>query len=180
MRRPAESLEFSSFKMRRWRRTDIRRAESVIEQDRDHLAPWLAFLGGNDAGAVRGMIGDAIRDWDTDRSYRYAITSGKYLVGSCGIMRGNDPGGVEIGYWLHRNWTGRGIATTAVGHLIDVARQLDGIHYIEIRHDAANHRSEAIPRRLGFEEVSRTPAAVHQLRQAPGEEGIVVTWRSRF
>ncbi|MFH8369823.1 GNAT family N-acetyltransferase [Streptomyces sp. NPDC018031] len=52
---------------------------------------------------------------------------------------------------------------------------LPGIDRIEIRHDAANRASAAIPRRLGFTEVGRVRVSAQPL--APGEVGIDVTWR---
>jgi RimJ/RimL family protein N-acetyltransferase len=39
------------------------------------------------------------------------------VIGSSGLMRRIGPGGLDIGYWLHPAWTGKGLATTAVAAL---------------------------------------------------------------
>jgi ribosomal-protein-serine acetyltransferase len=54
-------------------------------------------------------------------------------------------GGLEIGYWVHGDWTGRGIATDAAVALTDAALGLPGIDWVEIYHDAANVASGRIP-----------------------------------
>jgi RimJ/RimL family protein N-acetyltransferase len=57
---------------------------------------------------------------------------------------------VEIGYWLRRDVTGRGYATESARALVDVAAALPGVSRIEIRCDARNAPSVAVPGRLGF------------------------------
>jgi RimJ/RimL family protein N-acetyltransferase len=58
---------------------------------------------------------------------------------------------LEIGYWIHKDFAGRGLATEAAGALVKVAfAVLRGVHRLEIRNDAKNLPSAAIPRKLGF------------------------------
>jgi ribosomal-protein-serine acetyltransferase len=82
---------------------------------------------------------------------------------------------LEIGYWVHRDHTGRGLATDASAALCAAAFALPGIDRVVIRHDAANAASAAVPRKLGFTEVSRGP--VEDEGRAPGESGISVMWQ---
>ena len=55
------------------------------------------------------------------------------------------PGGLEIGYWVRRAYTRRGIATTAAAALVDQAFRLPGIERVEIVHDELNVASGGIP-----------------------------------
>ena len=67
------------------------------------------------------------------------------------------PGGLEIGYWVHRAWTRRGLATAATAALVDQAFRLPGVDRVEIIHDELNVASGKIPRKLGFTEIERRP-----------------------
>jgi hypothetical protein len=81
-----------------------------------------------------------------------------------------------MGYWLHPEWTGRGLATMSAAALLHQRFALAGIDRIEIHHDAANLASGAIPRRLGFIEVERRQAPDGPA--TPGEVGVEVIWRA--
>jgi RimJ/RimL family protein N-acetyltransferase len=83
------------------------------------------------------------------------------------------PGGLEIGYWLHPSYVGRGAATMAVSLLAAEAFRA-GANRVEIVTDVANLRSAAVPRRLGFVEVARRSP---QEPSAPSEEGLDIVWR---
>ncbi|WP_174615724.1 GNAT family N-acetyltransferase [Virgibacillus ihumii] len=56
----------------------------------------------------------------------------------------------EIGYWLDSRKTGQGYITEAVKGLTQFAFRELGANRIEIQCDAKNHKSRAIPERLGF------------------------------
>lgn len=81
-------------------------------------------------------------------------------------------GGLEIGYWLRTEATGRGIMSRCVERVTSLALALPGIDRVEIRCDAANSRSSAVPRRLGYRLVRH----VRTERAAPGECGIEQQW----
>jgi ribosomal-protein-serine acetyltransferase len=82
---------------------------------------------------------------------------------------------VEIGYWLHPAYTGRGLATAAVAALVGQAFTLEDIDRVEIVHDAANTASGGVPRRLGFTEIERRTSA--QCPVTSGEGAVEVVWR---
>lgn len=56
----------------------------------------------------------------------------------------------EIGYWVHTAYARQGYITEAVAGITAFAFQQLGANRVEIRCDAQNERSAAIPRRLGF------------------------------
>jgi ribosomal-protein-serine acetyltransferase len=114
-------------------------------------------------------------DWDNGVAYHYAILSDGAVAGSCGLMRRVGPGGMEIGYWLHPAYTGRGLATDASAALVEQAFALPGVDHVVIVHDLANTSSSGIPRRLGFDQVERR--APTQPASAPGEAGVELVWR---
>jgi RimJ/RimL family protein N-acetyltransferase len=56
----------------------------------------------------------------------------------------------EIGYWMETRHTGQGYATEAARALTDFGFGVLGFRRIEIRCDALNRASAAVPDRLGY------------------------------
>ena len=95
------------------------------------------------------------------------------MAGGIGLMTRCGPGGLEIGYWVHRAYTGRGLATAATAALVRQAFGLPGVDWVEIVHDELNVASGQIPRKLGFAEVGRRPLDP----PPPSGTGTGVVWR---
>lgn len=95
------------------------------------------------------------------------------LIGCFGLHRRIAADGLELGYWMHPGFTGRGLATQAAGLLTEAALAVPGITHVEIHHDKANSRSGAIPRRLGFTLVEEVTDA----KAAPADCGRECRWR---
>ncbi|MEU9631479.1 GNAT family N-acetyltransferase [Streptomyces luteogriseus] len=175
MGQPADVLRFDQVELRRWRVDDIEALHRAITESRDHLLPWMPFAATHDRKQGEGFLSHSEEQWASGEAYNYAITSGGAVIGSCGLHRRIGPGGLEIGYWLHHAWTGKGLATMAAAALVQAGRELPGIDRIEIHHDEANSASGAVARRLGFAEVERV--RVPDGPEAPGETGVLVVWR---
>jgi RimJ/RimL family protein N-acetyltransferase len=95
------------------------------------------------------------------------------VVGGAGLIRRISPGGLEIGYWVHRDHTGRGFATAAAGRLTTIGLSLSNVTHIEIHHDKANEASGRVPSKLGYVMVGEEPDEI----AAPGETGLSLIWR---
>ncbi|MFI0778923.1 GNAT family N-acetyltransferase [Streptomyces sp. NPDC021212] len=175
MGHPAETLRSGQVELRRWRMSDLEPLRRAIEESLDHLKPWMPWAAVQERQRTAAYLERSEREWEAGESYGYAIITEGTVIGACGLMRRIGPGGLDIGYWLHPAWTGRGLATLAVAALVRQGFALPGIDRLEIVHDEANRPSAAIPRRLGFTEVAR-----HQVPggpTAPGEVGVDVIWR---
>lgn len=73
------------------------------------------------------------------------------IIGGSGLHRIEwDVPKFEIGYWLGTAYTGHGYMTEAVEAISDFAFEVLGAMRVEIRVDSNNHKSIAIPKRLGF------------------------------
>jgi ribosomal-protein-serine acetyltransferase len=161
--------------LRVWRRADAAAMVEAIRDSHAHLAPWMEFanqplpspaeqVGRFSAWQARRRAGgDAI----------YGMFVDERVAGGCGLHRRLGPDGLEIGYWVHVDYTRRGIASRAAALLTDTAFRADQITHVEIHHDAANRASEGVPRRLGFTLVGESPDEP----TAPGECGIERRWR---
>ena len=85
----------------------------------------------------------------------FARTNGApELVGACGLGR-RPSGAVELGYWIARQHWGRGYATEAARHLIEIARTL-GIARLEGSHFVDNPASGRVLEKLGFKPTGLT------------------------
>jgi ribosomal-protein-serine acetyltransferase len=177
MDRPAELLRHDRVQLRRWRCSDADVAYRVVAESLDHLMPWMPWADGYSPDSSLEFVTRCEREWAEGQAYNYAISAGGSTIGSCGLMRRIGPGALEIGYWIHRSWTGQGLATMAAAALLGEAFALPGIQVVEIHHDEANKASGGVPRRLGFTEIERRPAL--EGPAAPGELGVEVVWRAR-
>lgn len=176
MRQPVEELHNDGVFLRRWRSDDADALLEAVDESREHVAPWMSWAtsdyGRRDAVT---FLERSDEQWRDGVAFNFAILSPHDgVIGSISLMARIGPGGLEIGYWLHPAYTGRGIVTRAVADLAEEAFRI-GAERVEIVHDVANTRSGAIPRRLGFTEVERRSPPQEAL--TPGEDGVDVVWR---
>lgn len=172
---PAEILRSDQVELRRWRTGDLDALDHAIHESLGHLVPWMPWAAGHGRRDTAGFLARSQDEWGSGEAYAYAITSEDVVIGNCGLHRRIGAGGLEIGYWLHPRWTGRGLATAAAAALVGQGFGLTGIDRLEIHHDAANAASGAVARRLGFTEIAHVPEP--EGPSAPGEVGIEVVWR---
>ena len=55
-----------------------------------------------------------------------------------------------LGYWLGKEFNGKGIMTNVVRYLISVGKEFYSLQKVDIRCATNNKKSRAIPERLGF------------------------------
>lgn len=172
METPAESFACDGFSLTRWTFADAVAIRDAVVASGAHLADWMFWAAGGytdeDAAAFLRLTHE---NWVTGRAYEYAIRVDGAIVGGIGLM--TRAGGVEIGYWLARDFTGRGLVTRSVSLLASDAFRR-GAGYVEIKHDEANVRSGAVPARLGFSVVREEPA---DEGRAPAGTGTNQVWR---
>jgi RimJ/RimL family protein N-acetyltransferase len=100
-------------------------------------------------------------DFDADREWRFGLFAldADAVLGEVSLFPRSatgrvplaDADRVEIGYWLRADRTGHGLVTEAARAVLDVVSDMPRFSQVEIRCDARNEASAAIPRRLGFE-----------------------------
>jgi ribosomal-protein-serine acetyltransferase len=102
------------------------------------------------------------RNWAEQSSFSYAIITlpDGEVIGAASLMTRMGPGVLEIGYWVHSDYTGRGYATAAAVALTQVALSMDTVEKVAIRHDARNRASARVAERAGYVEVGRRPSTL--------------------
>ena len=176
MASPPETLRHGQASLRRWRPDDAAALLAAVIESQDHLRPWMPWADHYDENSAAEFLRECGVQWASGSAFAYAVIVGDQIVGSAGLHNRVGDGGLEIGYWVHGDWTGRGIATDATAALTDAALALPGIDRVEIHHDAANTASGRIPAKLGYARLGERPAR-DLWPAAPGETGTDVVWQ---
>lgn len=172
---PAELVTGRRVTLRRRRQGDSAEMHRVVTEAMAHLAPWMVWATDDcDLASAQANGLHSEEAWECRTAFVYAIEVCATIVGAC-ELRPVRVEAMELGYWLHPAYTGRGLATEAAGLLVAQAFTLPGVTSVEIWHDAANTASSGVPRRLGFTEVARRTPPREPL--TPGEVGVDVVWR---
>jgi ribosomal-protein-serine acetyltransferase len=170
---PDEVIEHGQVTLRRFREDDLDAMFQAVTESLDHLRPWMPWAANYTRDSAAEFLARSAQDWADGNEYNYAIITGSALAGGCGLMGRIGPGGLEIGYWVHRAYTRRGLATAASAALVEQAFRLPGVDRVEIVHDELNVASGGVPRKLGFTEVGRRPLEL----PSPQGTGVGVVWR---
>lgn len=149
----------------------------AVTESLEHLRPWMPWIAHEPMSLAdrEELIRTWLSNWEQGSDFHYSMFMGDTLVGATGFHTRQGPGIMEIGYWVHVDYAGRGIATATSRALTSVGCMLDDVHAIEIHHDKANGASGAVPRKLGYSlvrEARREP-------EAPGESGVMCVWQMR-
>ena len=124
----------------------------AINASLDHLQPWMAWASEPATEeAMTAFLAAAEDQWDQRRDFGYSILDADGAVaGGCGLHARIGPHGLEIGYWVHVDRIGQGVATEAARALTDAAFGIDGIERVRIQCEDINARSARVPEKLGY------------------------------
>ena len=133
---------------------DAETVAEAIKQSLDHLRPWMPWAIEENATVEHqaARLAGVAAGWEAGTEFVYLarLQGDPVLVGMIGMHRRIGPGGIEIGYWAHARYAGRGYMSAAARAVVDAAAALPDVSRVEIHTDEANVRSAAIPRKLGF------------------------------
>ena len=168
-------LVAGSLTIRSWRETDAEELSAAIAASIDHLRPFLPWVTQEPLSLAerRAQIARWRDEADAGGDEVVGLFLDGAVVGGSGFHRRIGPGGLEIGYWVHVDFTRRGIASAASRALTDYAFSMADIDRVEIHHDVGNVASEGVPRGLGF----RLVGAEAREAKAPAETGVHRIWR---
>jgi ribosomal-protein-serine acetyltransferase len=135
-----------------WEQRHAAEAFAAIDANREYLRRWLPWL--DDLRTVddeRAFIRRAAEQAARNDGFQAAICHRGQLVGGVGFHYVNWPNRkTEIGYWLAESAQGRGVMTRCCRALVDHAFAGWGLNRVVIFCATDNHRSRAVPERLGF------------------------------
>ena len=124
---------------------------NLVDGNREHLGHWFPWVEDATIENPRKFIASGIEQLAQGNGFQTGIWVDGELAGIIGLHYISQQfHSTEIGYWLGRDYGGRGIMTKVCRHLCTYLFEELNLNRIEIRCSETNERSRAIPERLGF------------------------------
>ncbi|NYD43325.1 GNAT family N-acetyltransferase [Nocardioides panaciterrulae] len=145
---------------------DARSWRVVRRRNAAWLRPWDATVPpGADArpSSFRSLVFRLNRQARAGTTYPFAIEIDGRFVGQVtvnNIVRGSAQF-ASVGYWLDREYAGRGIMPRAVAMVVDHCFFTAGLHRIEVAIRPENSNSLRVVEKLGIREIGYAPRYLH-------------------
>jgi len=133
---------------------DAEELADLYRANQEHLVPFIEIRDDSffTADGQRSRISRAIEASAANESWRFTILDGEELAGTIGVtnvIRGPVQG-AKVGYWVAHGRDGRGLATRAVGDVVDFAFVQAGLHRLEAWTLVDNVASQRVLEKNGF------------------------------
>lgn len=133
-----------------------RHAENLFlltDKSRKYLREWLPWVDfTKEVSNSKEFIEGTLKQFGNNNGFQAGIWYKGELAGVIGLHGINwDHKSTSIGYWLGEDFQGKGLITSACKSVIDYCFKELKLKRIEIRAATENHKSQAIPERLGFQ-----------------------------
>ncbi|ABR47623.1 GCN5-related N-acetyltransferase [Alkaliphilus metalliredigens QYMF] len=134
---------------------DINNGEELyklIDTSRYHLRKWLPWVDGTkNVEDTKAFIEMTKKQFASNNGFQAGIWYKGSLAGVIGYHNVDwTHKSTSIGYWLAEGYEGNGIMTKATKVFTEYALVELNLNRVEIRCAEKNHKSRAIPERLGF------------------------------
>lgn len=173
---PPERIDLGDVVLQRVRAEHAAAIARAVAESIDHLRPFMPWANedSTDVAFQQNRIASLQHQWARGENYEYVLLARDEVrvLGSFGLMSRRGRGTLEIGYWVHVDEAGRGLATRAAAALTDAALRVRGVKKVLVYCDEANAASAAVPRKLGFH-LERVEEASPS---APAETGRQLVW----
>ena len=136
---------------------DYQHAETLyqlVKANRLHLREWLPWVDHmRTVEDFRKYINNSKQRYAGHTEIGYVILANNDMVGRIGLYNIDVFNkSASIGYWLGKEWEGKGIITRSCNAVIEEGFKRLKLNRIEIRAALQNYKSQAIPQRLGFKQ----------------------------
>mgnify|MGYP000672157919 FL=1 len=139
---------------------------ALIHNSYDHIREWSNWLNDPDRTVehTEEWVAKNRANYGSGNGYELGVWCGGKMAGQIGYNYfNNEDRRTEIGYWLGKEFQGKGLITRSCRALIDNAFNNLNLNRIEIRCGTENQKSRSIPEKLGFklEGVARESEWLH-------------------
>jgi len=124
----------------------------IVSEQREYLGEWLAWPAhAKDEEFFLEFIKSSLHDYAEGKSLVCAMIYQSHVVGNISFNTINhELQKVEVGYWLHQDFRGKGIVSKSLSKLIDLAFTEFNMLKVQICAATENQPSRAVCERLGF------------------------------
>lgn len=124
----------------------------AIIRNREHLLPWLPWAHFyKEFKEMPEFTESQIKCFDEGTAFGYDIFYEGKFAGSADYIHFSEADkSIEIGYWLDKDYTGKGIVTRAVAKMVEYAFAELGMHRVVIQAASKNKASCRVAERLDF------------------------------
>jgi ribosomal-protein-serine acetyltransferase len=131
---------------------DAERVFEITDNSKEYLREFLPWLDYNKTVEdTKNFINGTLKSYAENKAMTTFILYRGEIVGTAGYNTLDWTNKVAyIGYWLDKDYQGRGIMTRVAGALTDYAINELKMNRVDIRAAEQNLKSRAIPERLGF------------------------------
>ncbi|HEY2354074.1 MAG TPA: GNAT family protein [Gaiellaceae bacterium] len=162
-------IETERLVIRCYKPRDAPLMKDAIDSSLEHLREWMPWVE-NEPQTLEektNLIKTFRSAFDLNENFVMGIFSAdeSQIVGGTGLHPRNEPGGLEIGYFIRASATRQGYVTESTAALTRVGFEVCGADRIEIRIDPENEASLGVPRKLGYTEEATLR------RRLPGKAG---------
>jgi ribosomal-protein-serine acetyltransferase len=124
----------------------------LVQDNRHYLRAWLPWVDYmRSVDDFRKYITSSKQRYASRQEIGYVIMLAHAMVGRIGLYNVDlHNKNASIGYWVAEPWQGKGVITQCCQAVIEHCFTNLQLRRIEIRAGVENHKSQAIPLRLGF------------------------------
>ena len=125
---------------------------SLTDTNREFLKEWLPWQDStNSENDTRSFIEEQLLRFAKQEAIHVTIFYEGAVAGVAGFNSIDSTNGIGyIGYWLAKQYNGKGIMTQVVSELIKIATIDLSLQKVDIRCATGHMKSRSIPERLGF------------------------------
>ena len=127
---------------------------ALVDANREHLRRWLPWVDAvTSVDMERDFIQASLGGFARDGSFVAGLWHRGHIAGAIGLDPINWANRIaSIGYFLGEISQGKGLITRACLAMVDYSLVELKLNRVEIHVATENHRSQAIPKRLGFKQ----------------------------
>lgn len=151
---PAYRIRTARLLLRCWDPNDTSALKATTAETLDDLKLFMPWAWKEPTSFEDTVM--LLRRWrsrfDADEDYVYGIfpPDESRVLGGCGLHKRVGRDALEIGYWVHKDFSGRGFATEAAAAVTRAGFEIHAVKRMEIHCHPDNGRSAAVARKLGY------------------------------
>lgn len=144
--------------LRPWRQEDAAAFRAAVDEDVAHVKPWLSWTLEEPATLerTRARLAEWVEQFERGERYRWTVVPAHdpgRILGGVNLGHRVGPDAPDVGWWLRRSASGRGIAGAAVTRLLVHAFDDRRARRVVAFCDPGNERSIGFARGMGFRET---------------------------